>query len=140
MEDYLQKLKKKLPGGQETILLVEDDEVIRRLVKTVLAAVGYTVVEAQTNEETQQVLAVQPVHLLLADIQLADERTSGLEIAQEVKRIYPSVKILLMSGSTSAEPGVTGIDFLTKPFDQATLAKKVRQVLDGGGDPQKEDS
>jgi two-component system cell cycle sensor histidine kinase/response regulator CckA len=122
--------------GYETILLVEDDAAVRELVRSMLLAQGYTVLAAQDPLTVASLCEGHSgqIHLLLTDLILPG--VSGREIAKRVRSLRPEVKVLFMSGYTDDSTiHRLGIDpslaFLAKPFSSATLAAKVREVLDG---------
>lgn len=121
--------------GDETILLVEDDEKVRELVRTVLEQYGYTVltVEKATLAEALCRNHDGPIHLLLSDIVMPE--MNGSELARRLAMLRPETKVLFMSGYTSdaiVYHGMLdqGFSFLQKPFTLAALAEKVRGVLD----------
>ncbi|HWQ15764.1 MAG TPA: ATP-binding protein [Roseiflexaceae bacterium] len=122
--------------GGETILLVEDEAAVRALAARVLRAQGYTVLEAAHPDEALAIAAVQPagsIHLLLTDVVMPG--MSGRALAEELLRRSPGIKALFISGYTDnaivhhgrLDPGVA---FLPKPFAPATLARRVREILD----------
>ena len=122
-------------GGKETILLVEDDALLRELTAEALRAEGYAVVEAASGNEALVIATafVEPIHLLVTDIVMP--LMNGKELAQKLLAAQPDLRILFISGY--AENAVTthgvldsGISFLPKPFSVAGLAHKVRAVLD----------
>ena len=126
-----------LRGGDETILLVEDDERVRGLAKKLLIRSGYSVIEASDAEEALGVAARHSasIHLLLTDVILPG--LSGRVLAQQILEQDPRVKVLYMSGYTDNAivlHGVLapGVAFLQKPFTPAAFAKAVREVLDAG--------
>ncbi len=122
-------------GGGETILLVEDEAQLRRLAKAILERLGYHVLEAGDPDDA---LAISGAHqgtieLLLTDVVMP--RMNGRDLDARIRASRPGVKSLFMSGYTAdtiAPRGVldAGIEFLQKPFAAATLAAKVREVLD----------
>ncbi len=124
-----------LPNGTETILLVEDDEAVRRRGVRILRARGYRVLEAPDGAEALRVLdrAEGPVQLLLTDVVLP--KMAGRILADRVRELRPDVKVLFVSGYTDdvilqqqlLERDVT---LLQKPFTSSALACKVREVLD----------
>jgi two-component system cell cycle sensor histidine kinase/response regulator CckA len=125
-----------MPVGDETILLVEDDNSVRSLARRVLHSQGYTVLEAGNAYEALQVSAhhAGPIHLLLTDVVMPG--ASGKVLAEQLDQTRPDMKVLFMSGYTDdaiVHHGVlqAGIDFLEKPFSPMALAQKIRQVLDG---------
>jgi two-component system, cell cycle sensor histidine kinase and response regulator CckA len=119
--------------GDETILLVEDEDSVRRLARKTLEARGYRVLEAANGGEAVELAAREPVHLLLTDMVLPG--MGGGEIAARVREIHPRAKVLYTSGYTDdiiVRRGMMehGSAFLEKPFTPALLARKVREVLD----------
>jgi len=121
--------------GTETILLVEDEEAVRELARTVLAAQGYKILEAESAERAEQVAdrAKGKIDLLLTDVMMPG--TSGRELARKMTARMPKLRVLFMSGYTDnviAQGGVleAGVSFLQKPFSPRGLAAKVREVLD----------
>jgi PAS domain S-box-containing protein len=122
--------------GSETILLVEDDDAVRNLVRRILTGSDYTVLEARNGEEAIQVCRQHegPLHLLLTDVVLPGGM-SGRQIAERLELLRPEARVLYMSGYTDdaiGRHGVLdpGIAFLEKPFAPTTLVHKVRRVLD----------
>lgn len=125
----------RVPGGSETILLVEDDSAIRSLTRSMLTNIGYTVLEAADGDDALRVAAgdTQPIHLLITDVVMP--RSGGQIVAEQFDRIYPKVKVLFVSGYTNDAIVRRGIledkiQFLAKPFSSMTLALKVRSILD----------
>ena len=121
--------------GSETIVLVEDDSDMRRIVHIILEAQGYKVIVAANGNEALEKLAKnpQPVDLLLTDVIMPG--MNGRELYNRCREKYPELKVLYMSGYTDniiAHHGVldSEVNFIQKPFSQKTLALKVRQVLD----------
>jgi two-component system cell cycle sensor histidine kinase/response regulator CckA len=122
-------------AGGETILLVEDEEGVRRLARAELEGRGYVVLEAANCEEA---LARSrwhdgPIHLLLTDVVMPDG--SGRFVAERLSAERPTMRVLYMSGytdSTMLHHGIaeTGLPFLQKPFTTVSLAHKVREVID----------
>ena len=124
-------------AGTETILLAEDDAMIRPLTKGVLTKLGYTVMVAADLEEAMRLAAGQSgtLHLLITDVVMPGG--SGRDLARQLTAQRPDLKVLYISGYTDdaisrhgmLEPG---LNFLQKPFTPAVLARKVREVLDSG--------
>jgi PAS domain S-box-containing protein len=119
--------------GDETVLLVEDEEDIRQMTREILEAQGYAVLEATGN---QSVAISQQydgeIHLLLTDVMMPD--VNGRELAEHLSRQRPNLKVLYMSGYTDNvimhhEILKPNIVFLQKPFTPQTLAEKVRMAL-----------
>ena len=124
-----------MPTGSETILLVEDEDPVRRAAVEVLNILGYQVFEAGNGEQAVQIAHVlkKPIHLLLTDVIMP--QMNGREVAEAIKTIHPETLVLFMSGYSDdiiSDHGILdkNVHFLEKPFTPLTLAKKVRQVLD----------
>lgn len=122
-------------GGNETILLVEDEEGVRKLARTALQGKGYTILEAGHGSEA---LSLFEQHQGLVDLLVTDvvmPQISGRELAEQLKAFQPQLKVLFMSGYTDdsiVRHGLLAakVDYLSKPFALDTLASKVREVLD----------
>jgi two-component system, cell cycle sensor histidine kinase and response regulator CckA len=122
--------------GSETVLLVEDEESVRALSRSVLTSYGYTVLEAGSGKEGLDVARRYPlpIDLLLTDVVMPE--MGGLDLASRLEDIRPGVRVLYMSGYTDDAVFRHGLlekgrMFLQKPFTPATLARKVREVLGG---------
>ena len=122
-------------GGRETILLVEDEEAVRRLSRTMLEKSGYTVIEAGSGEEALAAISTRRcgVRLLLSDVVMP--QMSGPELGRRVREICPDVRILYMSGyaqSSVVHHGMLDpeVDLIQKPFIASGLLRRVREVLD----------
>jgi PAS domain S-box-containing protein len=122
-------------AGTETILLAEDDAILRPLAKALLEKLGYRVLEggdaAEVLAAAQQYTGT--IHLLIADVILPGP--SGRELARRLAAVRPDTKVVYISGYTDdaiVQHGMLepGLNFLQKPFTPATLARKVREVLD----------
>jgi CheY-like chemotaxis protein len=129
--------------GNETILLVEDDEVVRELISTVLNNEGYRLLEAASGVAALSICAhyEERIHLLLTDVIMPE--MNGRDLANRLTAVRPEVKVLYMSGYTDdviAHHGVLdeGTEFIQKPFTPDVLARKVREVLDDPGKPPEE--
>jgi len=125
--------------GTETILAVEDEIEVRKLVGEILKGQGYTVIEASNGEEAVKVArgnAGKKIHLLLTDVVMPG--MSGRELAAKLNLRHPNMKVLYMSGYTDnaiVHHGVLeeGVNYIQKPFTLDALARKVREVLDQRG-------
>jgi CheY-like chemotaxis protein len=125
--------------GHETVLLVEDEEMVRRVAREILEFQGYTVLVASNGEEAAQTAAQHggAIDLLVTDVVMPG--MSGRVVADRLVAARPDLKVLFMSGYTDgaiAHHGVleAGTAYLAKPFTVDTLAAKVRAVLDGTPD------
>ncbi|MCC6142796.1 MAG: response regulator, partial [Candidatus Hydrogenedentes bacterium] len=124
-----------LVGGNETLLIVEDEPAIRNVVHRVLTSCGYQVILASNPEEA---LAYSDdddlaIHMLITDVVLPG--MNGKDLTEAILARRPNLRVLYMSGYTAnviAHHGVldAGVDFLQKPFSIANLTGKVREVLD----------
>ncbi len=123
-------------GGQETILVVEDDERVRSLVAEVLESAGYTVIAVSSGSEAiaRYEAHAREIQLLITDLVLP--KMGGKEIAERLTDLQPGLKVLFISGYTGdilANQGIPAgphMDFLQKPFGLRALRTKVRAVLD----------
>ena len=125
---------KDLPRGSETILLVDDDEMVRKMTAAMLEKLGYKVIVA--DSPIKAILMCREnktgIDLLLTDVMMPE--MTGVELKTEILAIEPDVKVLFMSGYTAniiARQGVLedSVEFMPKPFNLKTLAQKVRKVL-----------
>ncbi|RLC33163.1 MAG: hybrid sensor histidine kinase/response regulator, partial [Deltaproteobacteria bacterium] len=121
--------------GSETVLIVEDDDSLRKLLQRTLQQHGYSVLEAENGEDALRVSEayVGSIDLLITDVVMP--RMGGKETAERLQPLYPRMKVLYTSGYTDnaiVHHGVlaTGVNFLQKPFSPETLACKVREILD----------
>ncbi len=121
--------------GIETILVVEDEPAIRRMVQRVLAVAGYTVLTAASGEEALRLFERQngPIHLMMTDLVMPG--MSGQELSKRIAVSHPETKILYTSGYTddaAMNRGTRGesVHFIGKPYAMTALTGKVRAVLD----------
>jgi signal transduction histidine kinase/ActR/RegA family two-component response regulator len=125
--------------GTETVLLVEDDDLVREFVTLILKRQGYTVLEVGQGREALAVCQSysSQIDLMLTDLLMPGE-IDGRELAEQATRIRPGMRTLLMSGYTTDALVLydvgEGAPFLQKPFTQQQLAGKVRHVLDSNSD------
>lgn len=130
---------RKLIGGTETILVVEDDDAVRQHVTAQLQGLGYQVLEAATGAEAMDVLDQSPaVDLLFTDVVMPGGM-GGRDLADAARKLRPSLKVLFTSGYTEnsivhhgrLDPGVK---LLSKPYRREKLAVKIREALDNAED------
>jgi len=121
--------------GTETILLVEDEEIVRTLAARCLRTNGYEVLEASNGSDALRVAAEsrRPFDLVLTDVVIPDIK--GPELARQLETLYPGIKVLFMSGYTDDAVVRHGllddtVAFIQKPFTPLDLARKVRKVLE----------
>jgi two-component system, cell cycle sensor histidine kinase and response regulator CckA len=124
------------PGGSETLLLAEDDDVLRALGARVLGALGYKVLVARTGAEALRIVAEYDgtIDLIATDVVMPG--MNGSHLVEKVLEARPGIRVLFMSGYTDDEVMRRGVidgqtAFLQKPFTPDLLAQKVRGVLDG---------
>jgi CheY-like chemotaxis protein len=123
------------PGGTETLLVVEDEDGVRELVRDILEMAGYRVLDASRPTEAERLCREHQgtIHLLLTDVVMPE--MSGRELADRVAGVRPSMRVLFMSGypepamleGGALEPGV---ELLAKPFERHGLLSRVRKMLD----------
>jgi two-component system cell cycle sensor histidine kinase/response regulator CckA len=120
--------------GSETVLLVEDEESVRQLVRETLESRGYKVIEAENGEAALTISATcqEPIHLLITDVVMPG--ISGRELARQLSKTHPRTRVLFLSGYTEdaiVHQGAfdSGTAFLQKPFTLQSLSRKVREVL-----------
>jgi two-component system, cell cycle sensor histidine kinase and response regulator CckA len=123
------------PGGAETILLVEDENAVRALLRRVLRSKGYRVLEAVRGEEAVAICQSyqERIDLILTDIVMP--KMSGHDLAHHASSLHPESKLLYMTGYAGAKIGSArlldmGAQFIQKPFSADTLTQKIRAVLD----------
>ena len=124
--------------GTETILVVEDEEKVRRIVVRALENYGYRLLQAGNGlEGLQQVKEYkETIHLLLTDTVMP--KMNGKELAETLKKTKPDMKVLFMSGYPREVLSQQGridasINLIQKPFSNDALARRIREVLDQNG-------
>jgi two-component system cell cycle sensor histidine kinase/response regulator CckA len=139
VDDPAQELKPsaedtKLQIGSETVLLVEDEQIVRDMTREILQESGYQVLEAKHGQEALSVAEQYsgPIHLMLSDVVMP--QMSGRELAAQLTPLRKDMRVLYMSGYTDdaiVHHGVLdeGMAFIEKPFTPNALARKVRDVL-----------
>ncbi len=128
--------KKPSRRGSETVLLVEDETGVRLLARMILQRQGYNVLDAKNGEEALQLSMNHPGHIDILVTDTIMPRMSGLQLAQQLTKARPKMKVLFLSGYTDdaiVHHGIidSDIPFLQKPFSSEGLANKVRDLLDG---------
>ncbi len=123
-------------GGNETLMVVEDDEVVRGLAARILAEAGYRVVEAPSGDEALRRAreGEDAIDLLLTDVIMP--QMNGRDLARQMRALQPAIKVVFLSGypdEAIAHHGVLrpGVSLVEKPFSARSLMSVVRAVLDG---------
>lgn len=119
-------------GPPNTILLVEDEPQVRRLVSQILLTEGTKVLTAATGRRALQIAATTPVDLVILDVRLPD--VSGTEVLRRLHHIDASLAVIMVSGHGSARTvraamELGAADFLTKPFRNEDIRRVVREAL-----------
>ncbi|HEU4763454.1 MAG TPA: response regulator [Gemmatimonadales bacterium] len=125
-----------LPRGSETLLVVEDEDAVRRITRRVLQQQGYHVLEAAGGDDAIRIATAspEPIHLLVTDVVMPG--MGGRDLAERLRALRPGIRVLYLSGyadDAAVRLGVVEarVAFLEKPYTVAALAQKVREVLDG---------
>ena len=133
------RVAEELPGGDETILLVDDEDGIRKLARSVLEKVGYTVLEAAEGSSALTLCERHsgPIHLMLTDVMMP--HMNGIELRESLATLLPEMRVLFMSGYADRSQVKEDVlararSFLPKPFTPEDLARSVRETLDRAPD------
>jgi two-component system cell cycle sensor histidine kinase/response regulator CckA len=121
-------------SGNETLLLVEDDPAVRKVTKTLLEELGYSVIEAVDGEQAVKLFKenIARVQLVVSDMIMP--KLSGKDVYDELKKIKPDIKTLFISGYTAdilKQKGIENekINFISKPLRADALSRKIREIL-----------
>jgi PAS domain S-box-containing protein len=122
-------------GGSETILVAEDDAVLRNLTTTVLGHFGYTVIEAEDGEDAVRKFVQNKDQVDMALLDGIMPRKNGREVYEEIRLVNPGIKVIFLSGYADGvlsdqEMRERGLTFMLKPVSPRQLVQKVREVLD----------
>ncbi len=129
------RANKKIVGGKETILVVDDEEIVRTTISAMLSDLGYAVRSSRGGKEALDVLAKRnKIDLVLLDMTMPE--MGGKEVFQKIRRMKSRVKVIISSGYSDTILGedtfAKKVDgFLQKPYQIEDLSKKIREVLDG---------
>jgi PAS domain S-box-containing protein len=125
-------------GGNETILLVDDDELIRALGRTVLQRYGYQVLLAEDGLQALEIYRREQQHIALIILDLHMPQMSGADALEELRRLSPAVRVLVSSGNPAEYMSdlarADTLGFIEKPYRPQELAASVRTALDSSGD------
>ena len=121
-----------LPRGTETILIVDDEELIRMMIREVLGFLGYQILVAASGDEAIQYINNHEISLLLTDYSMPG--MNGLELVRKMKKNLPHLKVIIMSGYSDkvivdGDMSKTGINFIHKPISTSDLAVMLRECL-----------
>jgi CheY-like chemotaxis protein len=128
--------RRSLPGGTETLLLVEDEAAVRASARRLLERHGYTVIEARHGADALRIVEAgdRPIDLVLTDLVMPE--MGGRELVERLRARHPSLKVLYMSGYSERAVTVDGVmpagtGFVEKPFTIEQLTCRTREILDG---------
>jgi CheY-like chemotaxis protein len=127
-------------GGDETILIAEDDDAVRGLIKTVLTEHGYSIIEVVDGEDAVERFTKTEKRIDLIILDTVMPKKNGREVYDEIRKIKPDSKVIFTSGYTRdviLDKGMVEGDtfeLISKPISPYVLLQKVRQVLDDSGD------
>lgn len=134
-EEKKRVVMRELPRGNETVLVVEDEEEVLKVTVEILRRQGYKVFEASQGGDALLICEEyeDPIHLMVTDVVMP--RMSGSELAKRLEPLHPEMRVLYMSGYTDnaiVHHGILeeGVNYLQKPFTVDSLARRVREVLD----------
>ena len=127
---------KKQTSEQQSILVIDDDETIREILRAILEREGYRVLEAPDGGEGLKQFTETPTDLVITDLIMPGKE--GIETIRDLRRKFPGVKIIAVSGGGRIGPdsylkmakGVGALRTLSKPFDVTVLLKAVEEVID----------
>ncbi len=133
--DTEKEYQTELRGGKETILLVDDEEIIRDLGRTVLEELGYTVVLAEDGRQALDIFSATPGRFDLIVLDLSMPNLSGREVLEYLRVLSPDIKVLVSSGYSDTGQGDTlerfhPVGFIPKPYRPSELSIAVREALD----------
>jgi two-component system cell cycle sensor histidine kinase/response regulator CckA len=128
------------PGGLETLLVVEDEETLRELLKAVLISKGYTVLTAEDGQQGIETFLKHQAEIAVVILDLGLPKLNGLEVFKRMREGDPGVKVILASGfidpETKKEVHEAGVKhFVQKPYSPDDVLKKIRHILDAAKPP-----
>lgn len=141
LNQKVESLNKEIPGGHETILLVEDEDKVRNITGLILKNRGYKVLDFASGREAIEFVEKSgdvKIDLLLSDVVMPE--ISGIELADKIKEICPNIQVLFMSGYMEDNLLREGIErqkvnFLNKPCEAGVMCQKLREILDSKIEP-----
>jgi len=133
--EYSEELKEELVHGDETILFVEDDDEVRNFMSKALKSLTYNIIDAPNGLEALKIVKKNNIKLdmLITDVIMPE--MGGKELAEEIVKYFPGIKVLFTSGYTDTHivrsgKLAEGINFLLKPFSIKDISKKIRIILE----------
>ena len=121
-------------GGNETILMVEDQDIVRRMTVRILQALGYSIMEAANGREGYEIFSDRNEEIDLVILDLTMPEMSGTDLLKKMKEINPTLKVIITSGyprdKLVNELVRQGAGFLQKPFPVEELADTIRKLFD----------
>jgi len=125
-----------LAGGSETVLLVEDEQMVRKLVVKLLDRMGYKVIQASNGQEALEMASSCNMHIDLLMTDIIMPGINGKELSEKLKNSLPDMKVLFTSGYTEnviAQEGILeeGLNFIGKPYTPQKLAAILRRIFEG---------
>jgi CheY-like chemotaxis protein len=126
-----------VPGGTETILLIEDEETLRELVRAVLVSKGYTVIAAEDGEEGLKAFLSHQEEIAVVICDLGLPRLGGVEVLQRIRARIPRTKVIIASGfidqdAKAAMYKAGANEFIQKPYSPDEVLRKIRSIIDAG--------
>jgi two-component system cell cycle sensor histidine kinase/response regulator CckA len=121
-------------NGEETLLIAEDEEIVKMYLKRILERAGYKVILTDNGDDAvARFRENDDISLVLSDVVMPGK--SGREMLDEIRKMKPGIKVVFISGyaaHTMSEKGIIeqGVEFIMKPFQKNDLLKKIREVLD----------
>ena len=135
LPDKMAEVPDAAKGGNETVLVAEDDASLRKLTRIVLESYGYSVITAEDGEDAIAKFMENRDKIQLAILDMIMPKKSGKEASEGIRKISPQIKVLFVSGYTmdtvkTRELTESGFDFILKPIRPQDLLRKVRKILD----------
>ncbi|OPY71585.1 MAG: Blue-light-activated protein [Syntrophorhabdus sp. PtaU1.Bin058] len=135
MREEATRIPPAMKGGVETILLAEDDPMVRNLAKEILTMTGYSVIEAFDGEDAIRRFKEKKDVIALMILDVVMPKKNGREVYEEIRKVKPDIKVIFTSGYTGdvvLDKGIRDdiVDFITKPLLPDDLLRKIRTVLD----------
>jgi len=131
------KTARDVPGGTETILLIEDEETLRELVRAVLVSKGYTVITAEDGEEGLKAFLSHQEEIAVVICDVGLPRLGGVEVLQRIRARIPRTKVIIASGfidqdAKAAMYKAGANEFIQKPYSPDEVLRKIRDIVDAG--------